>query len=140
MLPSLLTQILFLLLDGICHTLCILQYPLERLSPLLLLVLGLLLSLVRVHLIQHRLQYHPPILLIYLLPQLMTLEHLYRLLEVFTVYGPVEGGIVYFSSLEGHGLFHGLIVAEFVRRISRVVNLHVQRRLDEFQFPRCELV
>jgi hypothetical protein len=64
----------------------------------------------------------------------MTLEHLHRLLEVFTVYGPVEGGIVYLGPLEGHGLFHSLVKAELVCRVSRVVNLHVQRRLDEIQF------
>jgi hypothetical protein len=75
-----------------------------------------------------------------MLPELMTLEHLHRLLEVFTVYGSVEGGIVYFGPLEGHGLFHGLIKTELVCRVTRVVNLHVQRGLDEFQFPRCELV
>ena len=70
----------------------------------------------------------------------MTLEHLHRLLEVFTVYGSVEGGIVYLGPLEGHGLFHGLVKAELVRRVSRVVNLHVKRGLNEIQFPRCELV
>ncbi len=70
----------------------------------------------------------------------MTFEYLYRLLEVLTVYGPVEGGIVYLGPFEGHGLFHGLIETEFVRRVPRVVHLIGQRGLDEFQFPRCELI
>ena len=70
----------------------------------------------------------------------MTLEHLYRLLEVFTFDGAVEGGIVDLGSLEGDGFFHGLIEAEFVRRVPRVVELVGKGWLNEVQFPRSELV
>ena len=70
----------------------------------------------------------------------MSLEHLYRLLEVFTFNGAVEGGIVDLGSLEGDGLFHGLVEAEFVRRVPRVVELIGKRWLDEVQFPPSELV
>jgi hypothetical protein len=62
----------------------------------------------------------------------MTLEHLYRLLEELAFYGSVEGGIVDLGSLEGHGLFHCLVEAEFVCRVPRVVKLVGQGRLDEF--------